>query len=61
MKIFLLFSLVCLVAAALMMAVSLYFSIATGVMLAVGTAMVSVVILGIGMLAVLLKQIMDKP
>jgi len=61
LKIFLLFSLVCLVAAALMMAVSLYFSIVTGVMLAVGTAMVSVVILGIGMLAVLLKQIMDKP
>jgi hypothetical protein len=60
LKIFLLFSLICLVAAALMMAVSLYFKIVTGVMLAVGTAMVGVIILGIGMLAVLLKQIMDK-
>ena len=60
LKIFLLFSLTCLVASALMMAVSLYFSIVTGVMLAVGTAMVGVIIFGIGMLAVLLKQIMDK-
>jgi hypothetical protein len=60
LKIFLLFTLICLVAAALMMAVSLYFKIVTGVMLAVGTAMVGVIILGIGMLAVLLKQIMDK-
>ena len=60
LKIFLLFSLVCLVAAVVMMLVSLYFAIVTGVMLAVGAAMVSVVILGIGMLAVLLKQIMDK-
>jgi glycosyltransferase involved in cell wall biosynthesis len=61
LKIFLLFSLLCLAAAAIMMLVSLYFAIVTGVMLAVGTAMVAVVILGIGMLAVLLKQIMDKP
>ena len=60
LKIFLLFSLVCLVAAVVMMLVSLYFAIVTGVMLAVVAAMVSVVILGIGMLAVLLKQIMDK-
>ncbi|HZC96923.1 MAG TPA: glycosyltransferase family 2 protein, partial [Bradyrhizobium sp.] len=57
LKIFLLFSLVCLVAAVVMMLVSLYFAIVTGVMLAVGAAMVSVVILAIGMLAVLLKQI----
>ncbi len=60
LKIFLLFSLICLVAAALMMAVSFYFAIVTGVMLAVGIAMVSVVMFGIGLLAVLLKQIMDK-
>jgi glycosyltransferase involved in cell wall biosynthesis len=60
LKLFLLFSLICLVAAALMMAVSFYFKIVTGVMLAVGTAMVAVIIFGIGMLAVLLKQIMDK-
>jgi glycosyltransferase involved in cell wall biosynthesis len=60
LKLFLLFSLICLVAAALMMAVSFYFKIVTGVMLAVGTAMVGVIIFGIGMLAVLLKQIMDK-
>ena len=43
-----------------MMAVSFYFAIVTGVILAVGTAMVSIVIFGIGLLAVLLKQIMDK-
>jgi hypothetical protein len=60
LKLFLLFSLICLAAAALMMAVSFYFKIVTGVMLAVGTAMVAVIIFGIGMLAVLLKQIMDK-
>jgi glycosyltransferase involved in cell wall biosynthesis len=60
LKIFLLFSLICLVASALMMAVSFYFAIVTGVILAVGTAMVSVIIFGLGLLAVLLKQIMDK-
>jgi len=60
LKIFLLFSLICLVASALMLAVSFYFKIVTGVMLGVGTAMVGVIIFGIGMLAVLLKQIMDK-
>ena len=60
LKLFLLFSIVCLVAAALMLAVSFYFAIATGVILAVGTAMVSIIIFGIGLLAVLLKQIMDK-
>jgi glycosyltransferase involved in cell wall biosynthesis len=60
LKLFLLFSLICLVAAALMMAVSFYFKIVTGVMLAVGIAMTSVVVFGIGLLAVLLKQIMDK-
>jgi glycosyltransferase involved in cell wall biosynthesis len=53
LKIFLLFSLICLVAAALMMVVSLYFKIVTGVMLSVGAAMVAVIILAIGMLAVL--------
>lgn len=61
LKLFLLFSLICLVAAALMMAVSFYFAIVSGVLLAVGIAMTSVIIFGIGMLAVLLKQIMDKP
>jgi glycosyltransferase involved in cell wall biosynthesis len=60
LKIFLLFSLICLAVAAIMMLVSFYFAIVTGVMLAVGIAMVAVLILGIGMLAVLLKQIMDK-
>jgi polyisoprenyl-phosphate glycosyltransferase len=60
-KIFLLFSLTCGAAAVIMMIFSLYFKTVTGIMLAVGTAMVAVVILGIGMLAVLLKQIMDKP
>jgi len=60
LKIFLLFSLICLAAAATMMLISLYFAIVTGVMLAVGAAMVAVIILGIGMLAVLLKQIMDR-
>lgn len=60
LKIFLLFSLICLVASALMMGVSFYFAIVTGVMLAVGAAMLSVIIFGLGLLAVLLKQIMDK-
>jgi glycosyltransferase involved in cell wall biosynthesis len=60
LKIFLLFSLICLVASALMMVVSFYFAIVTGVMLAVGAAMLSVIIFGLGLLAVLLKQIMDK-
>jgi hypothetical protein len=60
LKIFLLFSLICFAAAAVMMVISLYFAIVTGVMLAVGAAMVAVIILGIGMLAVLLKQIMDR-
>lgn len=60
LKIFLLFSLICVVTSALMMAVSFYFAIITGVMLAVGAAMTSVIVLGIGLLAVLLKQIMDK-
>jgi polyisoprenyl-phosphate glycosyltransferase len=61
LKIFLLASLICLVAAALMFAISLSFGIVTGVMLAVGTTMVAVLMMGLGMLAVLLKQIMDKP
>ena len=61
LKIFLLFSLICLIAATLMMVVSIYFAIVTGFILAVGGAMVSVIIFGIGLLAVLLKQIMDKP
>jgi glycosyltransferase involved in cell wall biosynthesis len=60
LKIFLLLSLICAVTAIIMMAVSLYFSIVTGIMLAVGTAMVAVIMFGIGLLAVLLKQIMDK-
>ncbi|KJC49369.1 family 2 glycosyl transferase [Bradyrhizobium sp. LTSP885] len=60
LKIFLLFSLICLAGAVVMMAVSLYFKIVTGIMLAVGTAMVSIIIFAIGMLAVLLKQIMDR-
>jgi glycosyltransferase involved in cell wall biosynthesis len=60
LKIFLLFSLMCLVIATPLMLASLYFSVVTGVMLAVGIAMVAVIMLGIGMLAVLLKQIMDK-
>lgn len=61
LKIFLLAALICLVAAALMFAISLSFGIVTGMMLAVETTMVAVVMLGLGMLAVLLKQIMDKP
>ena len=61
LKIFLLAALICLVAAALMFVISLSFGIVTGVMLAVGTTMVAVVMMGLGMLAVLLKQIMDKP
>jgi polyisoprenyl-phosphate glycosyltransferase len=61
LKIFLLGSLICLIAAVPMFAISLSFGIVTGVMLAVGITMVSVIILGLGMLAVLLKQIMDKP
>jgi hypothetical protein len=60
LKIFLLLSLICAVTAIIMMAISLYFSIVTGIMLAVGTAMVAVIMFGIGLLAVLLKQIMDK-
>ena len=60
LKIFLLFSLICIVIAAIMMVISLSFAIVTGIMLAVGTAMVAVIMFGIGMLAVLLKQIMDK-
>ena len=60
LKIFLLGSLTCLVVAALMFAVSLFFGIVTGMMLAVGVTMVAVLMLGIGLLAVLLKQIMDK-
>jgi len=60
LKIFLLFSLICVVVATLMMLVSLSFTIVTGIMLAIGVAMVSIIMLGIGMLAVLLKQIMDK-
>lgn len=46
--------------AAIIMLISLYFSIITGIMLAVGTTMAAIIIFGIGMLAVLLKQIMDK-
>jgi polyisoprenyl-phosphate glycosyltransferase len=60
LKIFLLLSLICVVVAAIMMLVSLWLSIVTGMMLATGTAMVAILMLGIGMLAVLLKQIMDK-
>ena len=60
LKIFLLLSLICAVTSVIMMAISLYFSIVTGIMLAVGTAMVAVLMFGIGLLAVLLKQIMDK-
>ncbi|MCA6113771.1 glycosyltransferase family 2 protein [Bradyrhizobium sp. WSM 1738] len=60
LKIFLLLSLICGVIATIMMLISLYFSIVTGIMLAVGTTMAAIIIFGIGMLAVLLKQIMDK-
>ena len=60
LKIFLLLSLICGVMATIMMLISLYFSIVTGIMLAVGTAMVAIVMFGIGLLAVLLRQIMDK-
>jgi polyisoprenyl-phosphate glycosyltransferase len=60
LKIFLLLSLICVVVAVIMMLVSLWLSIVTGMMLATGTAMVAILMLGIGMLAVLLKQIMDK-
>jgi len=60
LKIFLLGSMLCMIAATVMMAVSISFGIVTGVMLAVGTAMVAILMLGIGLLAVLLKQIMDK-
>ncbi len=60
LKIFLLLSMICLIAATAMFAISLAFGIVTGVMLAVGTTMVAVVMVGLGMLAVLLKQIMDK-
>lgn len=60
LKLFLLFSLICTVVATIIMLISLYFSIVTGIMLAVGTAMVAIVMFGIGLLAVLLKQIMDK-
>ena len=60
LKIFLLFSLICVVVAAITMLISLYFSIVTGIMLAVGTAAAAIIMFGIGMLAVLLKQIMDK-
>jgi hypothetical protein len=60
LKIFLLLSLIGGVMATIMMLISLYFSIVTGIMLAVGIAMVAIVMFGIGLLAVLLKQIMDK-
>jgi polyisoprenyl-phosphate glycosyltransferase len=60
LKIFLLLSLICGLMATIMMLISLYFSIVTGIMLAVGTAMVAIVMFGSGLLAVLLKQIMDK-
>jgi polyisoprenyl-phosphate glycosyltransferase len=60
LKIFLLLSLICAITSVITMAISLYFSIVTGIMLAVGTAMVAVLMFGIGLLAVLLKQIMDK-
>jgi polyisoprenyl-phosphate glycosyltransferase len=60
LKLFLLLSLICAGTSAVMMAISLYFSIVTGIMLAVGTAMVALVMFAIGLLAVLLKQIMDK-
>ena len=60
LKLFLLLSLICGIAAAIMMLISLYFSIVTGIMLAVGAAMVAILMFGIGLLAVLLKQIMDR-
>src|ERR1700737_4167030 len=60
LKIFLLFSLICVAIAAIMMIVSLSFSIVTGIMLAIAISMAGVVVFGLGMLAVLLKQIMDK-
>ena len=60
LKLFLLFSLICTAVAAIIMLISLYFSIVTGIMLAVGTAMAAIIMFGIGLLAVLLKQIMDK-
>ncbi len=60
LKIFLLLSLICGVMAAIIMLISLYFSIVTGILLAVGTAVAAIIMFGIGLLAVLLKQIMDK-
>jgi len=60
LKLFLLFSLICTIVATIIMLISLYFSIVTGIMLAVGTAMIAIVMFGLGLLAVLLKQIMHK-
>jgi glycosyltransferase involved in cell wall biosynthesis len=60
LKIFLLGSMLCVIVAALMFAVSVSFSIVTGMMLAIGIAMVAILLLGIGLLAVLLRQIMDR-
>jgi hypothetical protein len=60
LKIFLLFSLICVMAATILMIVSLWFSIVNGIMLSIAIVMAGVIMFGIGMLAVLLKQIMDK-
>jgi glycosyltransferase involved in cell wall biosynthesis len=60
LKLFMLMSLFFLTLAGIFFAASLPFGIVTGVLLGVGSSIISAIVICIGMLAVLLKQIMDK-
>jgi polyisoprenyl-phosphate glycosyltransferase len=60
LKIFILFALLCAGAAFVLLVVALAFGIVTLALLGVGTSLVSILVVCIGLLAVQLKQIMDK-
>jgi glycosyltransferase involved in cell wall biosynthesis len=60
LKIFILFALLCAAVAFVLLAIAVAFGIVTLALLGVGTSLVSILVVCIGLLAVQLKQIMDK-
>jgi polyisoprenyl-phosphate glycosyltransferase len=61
LKIFLLFSLICALGGILLVVMAVSLQIVTLIWLGVGTSLVAIIVLCIGLLAVQLKQIMESP
>jgi glycosyltransferase involved in cell wall biosynthesis len=60
LKIFLLMSLICLIGTVVSVLIGVVFHLATGFMMGVGMALLAVLIFALGLLADLLRQILDK-